>query len=1212
MSLSKRLMLVALPLILVSFIGISALWAQTDRGTLTGTVTDPSGAVITGATVTATHMGTGLKTSITSGAGGNYTLPLLQIGTYRVSATHAGFKEFVQDGIILDVGQTVVVPITLQIGSVTQTVEVTGQPPQLQTATTTLTTAATGPEVEELPLFGQAEQRNPAFFMVLDSSTSGRGISSTAVGQGTFTDRPLSTTVAGSQSASTEFDIDGSRMVISNWFSSNYQYIDFPQDAVQEFTLITTAPPAEIGRTGGGVVTFDLKSGSNKFHGTGFEYFRNDVLDANTFFDNSSPPGCDNDTIACRPALKQNEFGGTFGGPILKNKLFFFGWYDGFRLRQGASSSLTSVPDAQIRQGNFQAWLNPSQCAICGEIFEPSSTTPDGSGSYTRTQWPMNVIPTTSFDSVANAMLPYFPTPTNSNLVNNYLIGGSNGSTQNEEGIKIDFNLNSRNKFFGDYGESRESIVVGAADPYPPPLDEAGPTLYNIPEFRMGWDMIIASNIVNHIQYGYNRYVNVGELLDNIPGGWPAKIGYKGGGYGEFPILNFDSIYPQSGGGGGNTPGGSADNGTVIDDTVSWITGKHSFKFGMEFQHGGYNNFGYGRASGYLHFNLDETGLPDSSEYQNTGQPFASFLLGQVDSGLTNVYNAEDYERWSYYAGFIQDDFKVTHKLTLNLGVRYDLYRPTVMVHNQMSWMNITRPNPDAGGLPGVYQFANSQFRTDLHSYNHIFAPRIGLAYALNNKTVIRMNYSMIYGPGGYTRGNGDCCSDDFLGGYNDVDSLVNSSGGAFPAFVLANGWPTSEFPDVISSSPGYGINGYAERLDPADSKPYYVENRAFQVQRELGFNTLLSVGYVGNTGVHLPSRIDPANELPVQYLQYGSLLTGPIGAPAAQALAQVTAMPVDPATGNHSPWATNGSIPGFEGAMGSNATLGQALRLFPQYTSLKRLYEGVGSSGYNALDIKLNKRFSNGLSFLASYTWSKVLSDADSATSEFSGFDQDSFNTKNQKAVSLNDYPNNFVISYSYELPFGPGKHFLNQGGALGKLVGGWKISGIQQYQSGPPQEIYEGNPLGDLEGNNDNGDGDTRPNEVPGVPVTTAAYHSGHFDPNVDTELNAAAFTNTADTNKYSFGNGQQIYSNARRFPYLDEDFSLSKTTLIGEGIKVEFRADFLDAFNRAIFGLGSGGDLYGSVLFNNTIGSPAFGSVSTQSNIPREIQFGLKISF
>jgi hypothetical protein len=292
---------------------------------------------------------------------------------------------------------------------------------------------------------------------------------------------------------------------------------------------------------------------------------------------------------------------------------------------------------------------------------------------------------------------------------------------------------------------------------------------------------------------------------------------------------------------------------------------------------------------------------------------------------------------------------------------------------------------------------------------------------------------------------------------------------------------------------------------------------------------------------------------------------------------------------------------------------MAQALRGFPQYTSLKRLYEGVGSSGYNALDIKLNKRFSNGLTFLISYTWSKVLTDAGSATSEFSGFDQDSFNTKNQKAVSLNDYPNNLVLSYSYELPFGPGKHFLNQGGALGKVVGGWKFSGIQQYQSGAPQEIFESSPIGNLEGNNDNCDSFTRPNQNPGVPVTSAAYRAGHYDPNVDVELNAAAFSSTQGApNQYGFGNGQQIYSNARRFPYLDEDFSLSKKTMVTERVSVEFRADFLNAFNRTVFGLGTGGDLYGSVLFNNSVGSASFGSVTSQSNTPREIQFGLKIAF
>jgi hypothetical protein len=199
-------------------------------------------------------------------------------------------------------------------------------------------------------------------------------------------------------------------------------------------------------------------------------------------------------------------------------------------------------------------------------------------------------------------------------------------------------------------------------------------------------------------------------------------------------------------------------------------------------------------------------------------------------------------------------------------------------------------------------------------------------------------------------------------------------------------------------------------------------------------------------------------------------------------------------------------------------------------------------------------------------------------------------------------------VISYSYELPFGPGKHFANQGGVVGRLVGGWKISGIQQYQSGPPQEIEESSPFAGLEGNNNNGDGDSRPN-YNGGPILTAAARSGHFDPNVDAQLSEAPFSVSAP---WTFGNGQQIYSNARRFPYLDEDLSLSKKTLVTEGVSVEIRADFLNVFNRTVFGLGSGGDLYGSVLFNNTVGSPSFGTISSQSNVPREIQFGLKISF
>ncbi len=1201
----KRSIWVALALFLALLAGTNVLRAQSDRGTITGTVTDPSGGVISGATVTATHTATGLKTSTVSGGGGNYAIPFLQVGTYRISATQAGFKAFVQEGVVLDVGQTAVVPISLQLGNVTQTVQVTGEASQLQTTTSTLSTAATSIEVESLPLFGQNEMRNPAFFMVLDSSTSGRGVANN--GQGIFSNRNLTTTVAGSQSASTEFDVDGSRLVVESFLSSAYNMIGFPNDAVQEFSLTTISPPAEMGRSGGGVVSFNLKSGTNQFHGTGFEYFRNAAIDANNFFANSQAPGCDSSgqhvasdgTQACRTPLQQNEFGGTFGGPILKNKLFFFGWYDGFRYKQGSSASLVSTPTAAERQGDFSAFPDP--------IYDPATNADDGHGQTTRMQFGGNIIDPSRIDSVASAMIPYFPKPTNSNLFNNYLVTAVNGDTINEEGVKIDYELNGRNKFTGDYSYSGNSTAFGGANPYPPPLAESGPSVTNTPEFRLSYDLILAPNIVNHIQYGYNRFAQIGGLLDNIPGGWPAKLGFKGvGGDGAFPILNFNQDLPQSGGGGGNIPGGSTTNGTAINESLSWVTGKHTFKFGMEYERGGLNSINHYRDTGYLYLDAKNTGLPDASGV-TTGSDFASFYLGQVFAGQTYVWNAQGYERSGYYAGYAQDDFKVSSKLTLNLGLRYDLYMPTVSASNQMSWMNPAVENPDAGDLKGAYQFSTSAKRSPLSAYTRAFAPRIGLAYQINNKTVIRANYSIIYGPGGYVRGNGNCCSDSFNLGYgNGIDGVSTSpTNGLQPYFTLANGWPASQFNNAPTTSPGLDIGGYAERLDPQDARPLYLENMAVQVQRELGFNTLLSVAWVGNTGVHLPSRVDPADEMPVQDLSYGPLLGDVIGTPAVQATAAVQNFPVDPATMNKTPFN------GFEAAFGGGATLGQSLRIFPQYSGVKRFYESAGTSTYNSLQVKVDKRFSSGLNFLVSYTWSKTLTNAGSETTEFSGFDQDSFNARNQKAVSLNDYPSNLVISYGYDLPFGSGKKFLNRGGAIGKIVGGWKVSGIQQYQSGAPQEIYESNTLGNLEGNNDNGDGDSRPNYTGGAILSSAA-RSGHFDPNVDSMLNASVFSLSAP---YTFGNGQQFYSNARRFPYLDEDIALSKKTYITERVSVELRADFQNVFNRAIFGLGTGGDMYGSVLFNNTVSNPVnpnFGFVTSQSNTPREIQFGLKISY
>lgn len=1209
-------------------ISLGSVWAQSDRGTITGTVVDSSGARVAGAAVQATNVSTGITNSQTTGSSGDYTIPLLAIGKYRVTVEHPGFKKFVQDGITLNTGLTVTVDISLQLGNVTETVQVTGEPPQLQTDTTSLSTTANGTLVSDLPLFGQSEMRNPGFFMVMDSSVSSRGNS--FGGGGGFNDRSLSTTVAGAPSASAEFHVDGSILGDAGQVHADFRLIGFPADAVQEFTLYTIGIPAEIGHSGGGVTAFTIKSGGNQLHGSAYEYLRNNDLDTRGFFASTVAP------------LRQNEFGANAGGRIIKDKLFFFGWYDGFRISAGASSQLQTVPTQQMLQGNFSAFtagIGPGGAQAVVPIYDPATTTESGS----RTQFTGNVIPTNRFDKVASQIAGFFPAPSGPNAssdINNFLEQGTNKTSQNEWGGKIQYQMTTKSRLSGSFSYSNENTDSGY-NPFPAPLSETGPSINKLPVVRLSDDYLVAPNVVNHITLGFNRWASLSEPVGSVAGGWPAKLGYGGLPFtdGAMPIFNIASGIPQFGGGGGN-PSGSTLNNFDFNESLTWIKGKHTAKFGMEFLRTSQNSISTGRASGYLYVNAQETGEPGTTGFgTDNGIGFASFILGQVDSGMVNYYFApDDGGRGGYWAGYAQDDWKITRKLTANLGVRWDMYEPSVEVHNHAGWMNPGLANPDAGGILGAAQFATSGMRSDTPTAKKDFSPRIGFAYAWDNKTVIRSSFGILFAPGGYLGAS----VSNYNQGFNGVDTLVNASNGVNPDYILQNGWPSVHMPYTVNTTPSFALGSGIQRLDPQDARPPYMISRVLQIQRQLPSNMLLSVAYVGNHGTRLQSRIDVDDEMPPQFLSLtvpataaevagktpacqpaavGADILGTCAAfpklisdPRIQALPVVAAMPIDSATGNHSPFK------GYEALLGGGATLGQALRTFPQYVSMRRLYEGDGKSDYNALQVNLNKRLSDGLTMLVSYTWSKTLTNAASEFDEFSGFDENSFNARPQKALSINDYPQNAVISFSYELPFGPGKKFIPQGGPAGKIVGGWRLSGVLNYQSGPPQLVYEGNALSPYEGNNDNGDGFALPNIVPGQPIKNPARNGGaKFDPSEQSLLNPAAFAITPNPTaspglpyQSYFGDAPATLGGAgRRLPYFDEDISLIKRTNVTERVNVEFRADFLNIFNRTVFGLGTGGDMYGSILANG-VGSSSFGVMSSQSNTPREIQFGLKLNF
>jgi carboxypeptidase family protein len=414
-------------------------WAQSDRGTVTGTLTDASGAVLVGVSLAAVDVATGLKSKTISGESGAYTIPLLPVGTYRVTSEMDGFKTHVSDNVAVQVNQTTRLDIVMEVGEVSQTVEVVAEGPQLRSDTSELGTVISQQEYQDLPLIGQREVRNPTFFMILVPGVTGRGIATVDMSQ--FNMRNLSTTVSGSQSGSTEWHLDGSIIASAGEFSTDPRNVGFPPDAVGGFKMITLNAPAEYGRSGGGIASFTLKSGSNQLHGSLYEYFRNDALDARGFF------------VPTTPVNRQNEFGATVSGPIHKDKTFFFGWYNGFRMHEAKGNSLLTVPTTAMKQGDFSSYLGfPTgrsdalgRPVYQGAIYDPLTTrtveagevdlrtgltNASGSSATLRDAFGFdpvsgipipgqaNHIPSNRFDGVAKNILPLFPEPNRPGISN--------------------------------------------------------------------------------------------------------------------------------------------------------------------------------------------------------------------------------------------------------------------------------------------------------------------------------------------------------------------------------------------------------------------------------------------------------------------------------------------------------------------------------------------------------------------------------------------------------------------------------------------------------------------------------------------------------------------------------------------------------------------------------------------------------------------------
>lgn len=1187
---------------------------QANQGAIAGTVADPTGALVTGAKVIARETSRGTSYQTTSSSAGTYRLPNVNIGTYNVTVSAAGFKTVTLTGVEVQVATTAALDVKLSAGMINETVVVTADAPAVESESSDMGAVVMPKQAVELPLvLGSAVQamRSPEAFVFLIPGTVGYGTGNGS--GGTFESK-----ISGGQNYATEVLLDGASMYRSE-NGSSFDETAPSVEAISEFKVLTSTLPAEFGRTTGGIESFSTKSGTNAYHGVAYDIFRNDDLDANTWGNDLTI--AEDPTAATRsafrtPADKQNDYGLTMGGPVRiphvyngKDKTFFFFSWEQYRQESGGTNTIT-VPTAAERTGDFSAVLDTANVVgTCGganiyqgEIFNPTSTTTIG-GVQCRTPFPGNMIPSTSFSSVGQNLFSYYPSPTNSALFNNYSFPYSFPIEDTTTTVRIDQNISAKSKAYFTYN-SRQNARVSTTPEFAGPAGFGRSQSFTTHYIRGGYDYTINSAMLNHFSAGYNRTnsanIGAGVTLGN-GADWDQKLGISGLTGTMFPAIQFNGSAGEGYSGyGDSVDGDTIDNGYRTNDTLSWVKGKHDFKFGVDWRLQIFDPLNFANTSGTFNFGRNETSGSVITE-GSSGDAFASMLLGAVDASNATTYATQP--RWvrDYYAVFFQDNFKIAPTFTLSYGLRWDLDEPNREAFGDTSNISLTTPNPGAGGRLGALVFAgpgagrngNTNERW-ANIYKKDFGPRFGFAWAPSlwgGKTVFRGGYGILYGAITYA----DFGADELTGFQSNPQ--FNTPDGFNPAYNLNSGFPAFAAPPNLSptqlnptATGGFQGPTY---INPSYGRPAMIQNWSFEVQKELTTDLILDVAYVGEHSTHLRSNFDAVNSLTPNYLSL-------------------------PANLLNSTFSKQTTIAAPYAGFPTNALTAQALVPFPQYGGFNTdcCLENLGQSTYNALEASLQRRFHNGLNLMASYTWSKTLTDADSALPYFataagSQGPQNSFNKNGDKAISDQDLPQNFVLSYVYDLPFGKNKKFLSRGGVVDRVVGGWSVSGVQRYESGQPIAFgcATGIPAWA---------GCIRFNQIPGSSLASAAYKSSNFNPVTESMFNpldtAPGAVNPAfdDPNSganltargtYAFGNISRVTGAVRMPIYPSEDFNILKRTKITESKDILLQASFIDAFNRHVF--------------NRPDVQPydaAFGFINANNTLlgPRKIQLMLKFEY
>jgi len=1148
--------------------GIPGL-AQSGRGTLTGSVKDSTGAVVPGVSISLKEINTGSKRQVSASGEGLYTFPELSPGIYSLTITSPGFQSYIQNGITVNVGSTATVNAVLTVGSDTESVTVTGDASQLQTESSDIGTTVPTEMIEDLPLQFSGSPRNPLQFVQLTPGFSGSNTNSPTE-QGGFK-------LNGGQQGGTDILVDGATIELASVnMQMNY---GISVEAVQEFKVMTNTFDAQYGRMSGGLVNLVTKSGSNSLHGSFYDILKNKVLDANSWINNlqHSP----------KPVDTQNDFGAFISGPVYipklyngRDKTFFMFNYEGFRFNSGGSS-LNGAPTQAMLKGDFSALLTP--VTVYGHtypahiIYDYSTCTGSNQGK-TCQAYPGNII-TQAPDPISKAAMPYLPQApaTATSPYQNLYQSSLNVTNANMYEMRIDQNIGAKQKISGsyDYDWRPTGYVINGA-----PLD-ASSTNQRTHYVRFGYDYIFKPNLLNHFNAGFSRrYRQEFSGIGSYGGNWPSKIGLKGVENTTFPV--FDFAYENRAAIPSDGASQFYDNTYQYNDTVSWQHGRNSFNFGFETRLQQFNLNLLTGTSGQFHFTTGPTSTTNDS---NSGFGFASFYRGAASTAYIALPEELGW-RVKYYAGFVQDNWKVSSKLTANLGFRYEIPTPVTEAHGRQSYIDPTLANPGAGNLPGAYVFLGSGTgrlgkNGGQDTFHSSYGPRIGLAYQVRPSTVVRAGYGIYYQNlkiGGF----GENDSAGFFGNY----TYPSSASPQTPAVIL------SQITAYPGATPPFIDPTVMNGLKPTfilskTARPGTTQSWTLDVEQQLPGKVVVDIAYVGDHGDHLQTFMHDPNQ----------------GNPADQVRGACLEVNIkDQANSSACAGQTAVAAP----YVGFTGTVSQALRPFPQYDNAQvdsvTMSDPFGVYTYEALQVQAQKRISQGFTLLVNYTWSKTLTNADSEYPSQSAWNGNgnsgalnTYNLKAEKGLSQYDIPQRLILSYTYQLPFGKGKRFANRGGVVNALAGGWQFAGVQTYQGGTPLSV--GSPNWDSGIFAGNLGASARPNYVSGQKMN--GYHGGGWVWGQSRRLNPAAFTVAPN---FTFGNAPRALT-VREFASHSEDLNLSKQIpMHTERVKTVFRVEFFNAFNRA-------GQFTG---FNTQAGEDGFGQASSRQNSPRNIQGNLKVSF